>query len=556
MAFITINYISGYYSDYFTTTPVESLLSGLSKNRFPLLADHPYIQLTMFLANKPIKRITLKNLHPMNKLPDGFEDHAWHQITTSISQFFDGTFNGARIEPSQVMETLMRFGVHVMPRIKQEIERQIYLVRDKVKQTVHAEGRSDVSLLPIFDDVWVRMQAVYMDLSIVCASLVEEGKGRAKDLVYEYFGRIVIKDDDIHDELIESIVRQLNETREAIQSSDVAAQVKRTQLKRLVDMFVTVKLYSISLEPAILTSTNTFYQQQPMSETAVFLQSVKETLQFEEQLAMELFPSSTLRPLVHAVEQALIKARLDQILGFLPNLFHGHGDALIASVYELVKRIDHLSQMYIAWHGVIKQVGIQIVLDKPNDQHMIDNLLTLRDQVDSLQNALNNDSGIQTASKEAFEHFCNLRGNRPAELLAQHVDTILRQSVKDVISDHELNVRLDRALVMFRYLQGKDVFEAFYKRDLARRLLLGRHAAMDVERGMLRRLQMECGSGFTSRMESMFKDMAISKELDQHFRNVYPFYLFCSQSSSRSNQSHWNSMSLLSQQASGLTLLP
>lgn len=480
----------------------------------------------MFLANKPIKRITLKSLHPMNKLPDGFEDHAWHQITTSISQFFNGTFNGARIELSQVVETLARFGVHVMPRIRQEIEKQIHLVRDKVKHTMHAEGRSDVSLLAVFDDVWVRMQAVYMDLSIVCVNLVEEGRGRAKDFVYECFGKVVISDEEIHNVLIESIVRQLNETRKAAQSSEVAAQVKRTQLKRLVDMFVTVKLYSISLEPAILTSTSTFYQQQPMRETAAFLQSVKDALQFEEQLAMELFPSSTLRPLVHSVEQALIKARLDQILGFLPNLFHEHNDALIASVYELVKRIDLQSQLYIAWHGVIKQAGIQVILDKPNDQHLIDNLLTLRDQVDSLQNALNNDTGIQTASKEAFEHFCNLRGNRPAELLAQHVDAILRQSVKDVISDQELNACLDRALVLFRYLHGKDVFEAFYKRDLARRLLLGRHAAMDVERGMLRRLQVECGSGFTSRMESMFKDMATSKELDQHFRNVCHFICF------------------------------
>ena len=204
----------------------------------------------------------------------------------------------------------------------------------------------------------------------------------------------------------------------------------------------------------------------------------------------------------------------------------------------------------------IKQVGTQIVLDKPNDQHIIDNLLALRDRADSLQKVLNNDTGMQTASKEAFEHFCNLRGNRPAELLAQHVDAILRQSVKDVIADHELNTGLDRALALFRYLHGKDVFEAFYKRDLARRLLLGRHAAMDVERGMLRCLQAECGSGFTSRMESMFKDMATSRNSTNTFGTYALFLLFCSRNSSRSMWQPWNSMSLSSPQASGHTRLP
>ena len=168
----------------------------------------------MFLANKPIKRITLKNLHPMNKLPDGFEEHAWHQITASISQFFDGTFNGARIELSQTVETLMRFGVHVMPRIRQEIEGQMCLVKDRVKRQLHSESiQSDISLLAILDDVWTRMQAVYMDISMVCVSLTEEGRGRARDVVYESFGRLVINDGEIGGELVQSIMRQLNEVR-------------------------------------------------------------------------------------------------------------------------------------------------------------------------------------------------------------------------------------------------------------------------------------------------------------------------------------------------------
>jgi cullin-4 len=37
--------------------------------------------------------------------------------------------------------------------------------------------------------------------------------------------------------------------------------------------------------------------------------------------------------------------------------------------------------------------------------------------------------------------------------------------------------------------QGKDVFEAFYKKDLAKRLLLGKSASVDSEKSMLTKLK-------------------------------------------------------------------
>lgn len=45
-------------------------------------------------------------------------------------------------------------------------------------------------------------------------------------------------------------------------------------------------------------------------------------------------------------------------------------------------------------------------------------------------------------------------------------------------------------------IAGKDVFEAFYKKDLAKRLLLGRSASVDAEKSMLSKLKQ--GFAFTS----------------------------------------------------------
>ncbi|KAG8098474.1 hypothetical protein GUJ93_ZPchr0013g35868 [Zizania palustris] len=65
---------------------------------------------------------------------------------------------------------------------------------------------------------------------------------------------------------------------------------------------------------------------------------------------------------------------------------------------------------------------------------------------------------------------------------------------------------------------GKDVFEAFYKKDLAKRLLLGKSASIDAEKSMITKLKTECGSQFTNKLEGMFKDIGLSKEINESFK--------------------------------------
>ena len=67
---------------------------------------------------------------------------------------------------------------------------------------------------------------------------------------------------------------------------------------------------------------------------------------------------------------------------------------------------------------------------------------------------------------------------------------------------------------------GKDVFEAFYKKDLAKRLLLSKSASIDAEKSMLTKLKQECGPGFTKKLEGMFKDMEVSKDLMSSFKQT------------------------------------
>ncbi|KAJ2960630.1 hypothetical protein NQZ79_g4083 [Umbelopsis isabellina] len=106
------------------------------------------------------------------------------------------------------------------------------------------------------------------------------------------------------------------------------------------------------------------------------------------------------------------------------------------------------------------------------------------------------------ALKDSFTSFLNFQPNKAAEIIARFVDSKLRNSSKQKDSADDLDELFDRILIIFRYVQGKDMFDAFFKRDLAKRLLLGR----------------KCGPSFTSKSEGMLKDMEASKKLMKEFK--------------------------------------
>ena len=143
------------------------------------------------------------------------------------------------------------------------------------------------------------------------------------------------------------------------------------------------------------------------------------------------------------------------------------------------------------------------------------------------------------SSPAAFEQFINQRANKPAELVAKYIDGVMRGGARGGGGEDELETTVDAAMVLFRFIQvsahayralpgaaclpsrqlkrrpcphlalatcqGKDVFEAFYKKDLAKRLLLARSTSIDAEKAAISKLKAECGSQFTSKLEGMFK---------------------------------------------------
>ena len=95
---------------------------------------------------------------------------------------------------------------------------------------------------------------------------------------------------------------------------------------------------------------------------------------------------------------------------------------------------------------------------------------------------------FEYALQDAFASGFKKRRNKPAELIARHIDKLLRKG-QGSASEDAFNGQLDASLALYRFTADKDVFRAFYHRALAKRLLLGRSASDDAEKAMLKKLK-------------------------------------------------------------------
>ncbi|GAA0171568.1 ubiquitin-protein ligase [Lithospermum erythrorhizon] len=192
----------------------------------------------------------------------------------------------------------------------------------------------------------------------------------------------------------------------------------------------------------------------------------------------------------------------------------------LTRMYKLFKRVANgLDLIRDVMTSHIRETGKQLVTDpeKLKDPvEFVQRLLDEKDKLDRIINlAFNNDKTFQNALNSSFEYFINLNPRSP-EFISLFVDEKLRKGLKGV-SEEDLENLLDKVMMLFRYLQEKDVFEKYYKQHLAKRLLSGKTMSDDAERSLIVKLKTECGYQFTSKLEGMFTDMRTSRDTMQGF---------------------------------------
>lgn len=322
------------------------------------------------------------------------------------------------------------------------------------------------------------------------------------------------------------------------------------------------KLYLTVFEPSFLEISKTFYQAEGQrllqtADAATFCRVTSDRLSEEEERCRYTLSPFSEQKIKAVIDEELIQRNINDVInlegsGVRYMLDNDRLDDL-ANVYELNARIDKKkTALTKAVQKRIIELGDEINAaakafaqapvatskteetdakdkkkeekEKPVNQQTaaaikwVDDILNLKNKFDSIwERAFSSDQGMQTAFTNSFSDFINSNA-RSSEYLSLFFDENLKKGIKGK-TDSEVDALLDNGITLLRYIRDKDLFETYYKKHLSRRLLMKRSASMDAERQMISKMKMEVGNQFTQRLEAMFKDMAVSEDLTNSYKD-------------------------------------
>ena len=70
-------------------------------------------------------------------------------------------------------------------------------------------------------------------------------------------------------------------------------------------------------------------------------------------------------------------------------------------------------------------------------------------------------------------------------------------------------------MILFKYIEDKDVFQTFYTTKLSKRLIHGVSASDESEASMISKLKEACGFEYTNKLQRMFTGQSRLEQLEK-----------------------------------------
>ncbi|KAH9606913.1 hypothetical protein KSS87_009308 [Heliosperma pusillum] len=523
------------------------------------------------LPNPSSKKLVIKLLKAKPTLPPTFEEDTWARLKSAINAIFLKQRDSCDLE--KLYQAVNDLCLHKMAgSLYQRIEKECEAHISAVLRSLVGQSPDLVVFLSLVEKCWqdlcdqmlmIRGIALYLDRTYVKQT---PNVKSLWDMGLQLFRKHLSLCPEVQHKIVTGLLRMIERER-------LGEAVDRTLLNHLLKMFTALGIYQESFEKPFLVCTEEFYAAEGVkymqqSDVPDYLKHVETRLHEEQERCLLYLDPSTRKPLITTAEKQLLERHISAILdkGFML-LMDGSRIEDLRRMYNLFGRVNDLESLRQGLSSYIRKAGQALVMDEEKDKDMVSCLLEFKVVLDKIwEESFSKNESFSNTIKDSFEYLINLRQcyvgggdefctwlkagsgggpetrmlfvlvvveggrwwwsnaaggggrmNRPAELIAKFLDEKLRAGNKGT-SEEELEGTLDKVLVLFRFIQGKDVFEAFYKKDLAKRLLLGKSASIDAEKSMISKLKTECGSQFTNKLEGMFKDIELSKEINESFR--------------------------------------
>lgn len=420
-----------------------------------------------------------------------------------------------------------------------------------------SEGRRSGELLVYYKKEWEQFTAATSKLHHIFAYLnrnwIKRESEEQKKGVYEIYTLSLVTWRDhlfqhtrepLKQALLDLIKKERNG--EQIDTSLVAGVIKSFVMLSTASLGLnkekpndqTLDVYKNFFEDDFLTDTEIYYTAESshfimINTVADYMKKVETRLGEETRRVETYLHESTLGELITKCERVLIERHKETIQGEFPNLLEQDKVEDLTRMYSLLSRISGaLDPLRANFEKYVHKVGMQAIDEVAktaiNDpKQYVDELLKVYKKYNALVvEPFKNDAGFVAALDKACRRFINDNqvcklAKSPAkspELLAKFTDIILKKTNKNQ-EEGELDELLNDVMVVFKYIEEKDVFMNVYSKLLAKRLIYTTYASEDLEGSMIGKLKSACGYEYTSKLQRMFTDLSLSRDLNEKFKN-------------------------------------
>jgi len=468
---------------------------------FPMCMDEKYTAEIWTLLKNAIQEIQRKNNSGLS-----FEELYRNAYTMVLHKNGELLYSG-------VQDVVTK---HLVSKVREDI---LSNINNNFLESLNTSWDDHQIAMVMIRDILMYMDRAYVD---------QNKKMPVYELGLQLFRDHVVRHNVIQDCLRETLLTMIDKERRG-------EIVDRGFIKNVCQMLILLgtSVYQDDFERHFLQVSAEFYKLESEkflaeNSASVYIWKVEARITEERERARHCLDSSSEPHIVQVVEEELIAKHMKTIVemensGVVHMLKNSKYEDL-GCMYRLFKRVkDGLRSMCDAMSKYLREQGRAIVSEEEESEGknavvFIQKLLELKERFDLfMEKSFNQDIIFKQTISGDFEHFLNLNTKSP-EYLSLFIDEKLKKGSKG-LSEQEIEVVLDKTMVLFRYLQEKDVFERYYKQHLAKRLLLNKSVSDDAEKNMISKLKTECGCQFTLKLEGMFKDMSLSNTMNEDFKS-------------------------------------
>jgi cullin 1 len=488
----------------------------------------------------------------MNKLQDGMNMKEYMELYTSVHNFCtaqkpsgSGGFNaqthnrgGAHLLGEELYNHLTTYLNEHLELIRDASQKHAgeellrYYIREWKRYTTAAEYNNH--LFRYLNRHWVKRE-------------MDEGKKNVFDI---YTLHLVRWKEAMfmhcHKQVMDAVLKLVEKQRDG-------ETIDHTQIKTLVQSFVSLGLddsdstknnldvYRQFFETPFLKATHDYYENESkkflVENSVVEYMKKAESRLDEEKNRIDLYLLPDIQiPLMRTCEAALIRDHSGMLRDEFQLLLDNDKLDDLGRMYKLLSRIpEGLDPLRSKFEEHVKKSGLQAVeksasgSDTADPRVYVTTLLTVHLQYKGLvDKAFEGEANFVKSLDNACRSFVNTnkvangssgkQSSRTPELLSKYTDSLMKRSGAKMSEEDDMEKCQDEVMTIFKYIDDKDVFQTFYRRALSKRLV---HATSseDHETSMISKLKETCGFEYTNKLQRMFQDVQISKDLNSQYRD-------------------------------------